>query len=168
MYFMVKNSRRDYMTKVIAGFPCIGKTTLYNEGLQRKFMDLEFRETATTRGMTEEQKEIVFENYACIVEQVIESGTYEFIFVMDDIRLLTKLSKKNISFTLVIPNPKDATFIEEHHQRVLKRNNQEWYDDRIIPRLNMLENTIRMIQEMPNATIKYLGKDKKFIIDVLY
>lgn len=53
-------------TKIIVGFPCIGKTSLYQEN-KEKYMDLEFRETASTKGIDEQSKLRVFSNYLNIV-----------------------------------------------------------------------------------------------------
>ena len=63
--------------KVISGFPCIGKTTLCHENKDR-FMDLEFRETASTMGMNAEQKKRVFDAYGLIITEIFQENYYEY------------------------------------------------------------------------------------------
>lgn len=153
------------MTKIISGFPCIGKTTLYQTN-KRIYMDLEFRETATTKGMTLAQKDSVFSYYAQIIKTVYEAAYYDYVFVTDNRLLLKHLYLLHVPYTLVVPHPTDHAYICEHHKRVLARNDQQWYDLIIQPRLDALDAIINLVNkyEMP---IKYLDLNKRYLSDLL-
>lgn len=154
------------MTKIISGFPCIGKTTLYQTSNKRIYMDLEFRETATTKGMTQAQKDAVFNCYAQIIKSVYESAYYDYVFVTDNRLLLKHLYLLHVPYTLVVPHPTDHAYICEHHKRVLKRNNQQWYDLIIQPRLDSLRHTINLVKRY-GMSVKFLDSDNQYLSDIL-
>lgn len=153
------------MTKIISGFPCIGKTTLYQTN-KRIYMDLEFRESATTKGMTHAQKDSVFSCYAQIIKLIYASAYYDYVFVTDNIMLLKWLYLPDVPYTFVVPDPNDHAYICEHHKRVLERNDQQWYDLIIQPRLDKLDATIYLVNQ-DGMPIKYLDSNKRYLSDIL-
>lgn len=154
------------MTKIISGFPCIGKSTI---GLSNKmkYNDLEFRETAAQRGMTEENKDKLFKSYIEVVKLIHESNYYDYLFITDNKRMISELIEAGIPFTYIVPDVNDSNYIKEHKNRVIERNNLKWYEDIIIPRLTILEDEIEKIQDYPNANIEYLTTNRPFLKDII-
>lgn len=152
-------------TKIIVGFPCIGKTSLYQEN-KDKYMDLEFRETASTKGMDEQSKLRVFSNYLNIVKEIVNTEYYDYLFVTDNILMIKNLIECELEFTFVGPNPNDVEFINTHYKRVLNRNNQLWYKNIIIPRLNELKRTLELLR-LNNINIVFLNNEAPFLKDVI-
>lgn len=152
--------------KVISGFPCIGKTTLYQENRNR-FMDLEFRETATTIGMGIERKKRVFDAYGSIVEEIFQENYYEYLFVTDNRLMLEELHKRKIPFTYVIPDINDKEFMKRYKERVCHRNDKEWYDRIIAPRLGEYQDTVNYVKSIPHAEIRYLNMKHQYLAEVV-
>lgn len=148
-------------TKIISGFPCIGKTTLYNSN-RDKFMDLEFRETATSKGMDDRTLYKLYDSYVNIIECVLQANHYEYVFITDNLMLLKKLINKGISFEYIVPDLSDNDFITEHYNRVLNRNNQEWYNRIIVPRLDCLQDSINYLTDN-GIEVKLLDKNNPYI-----
>lgn len=150
--------------KVISGFPCIGKTTLCHENKDR-FMDLEFRETASTMGMNAEQRKRIFDAYGRIITEIFQENYYEYLFVTDNRLMLEELHKRKIPFTYIVPDISDNEFMEQYKERVYHRNDKDWYDRIIIPRLDNYYDIIDYVKSIPHANIQYLNTKQPYLAD---
>lgn len=154
------------MTKIISAYPCVGKTTLYRKD-RNKYMDLEFRETASTKGMGPEREKRMYEHYADIIYEMQQVGTYEYIFITDNELLLKELVKRNIKFTYVVPDPDDMDYMREHYLRVNHRNNTTWYYDIIVPRNKKLRRMIQWVKHQTYRDVYFLNTEKPFLEDII-
>jgi hypothetical protein len=155
------------MTKIISGFPCIGKTTIGNSN-KFKYNDIEFRETAAQRGMSELDKEKLFDNYANIIELIYKSNYYDYLFVTDNYKLIDNLIERNIEFTYVVPDIKDINFAKIYKERVLARNNLDWYNNVISPKLEILEYEINKVKNYPKANILLLDTKHPLLKNLIF
>lgn len=156
------------MTKIIAGFPCIGKTTVGNWDKHR-FMDLEFRETASARGMSKANIERLYDNYIEIIKNIVSTGYYEFLFVTDNPKMLDRLINSGLKITYVIPDPQDSHYINFHKGLVLNRDSEDWYTEVIEPRLENLMQSIEKVSSKPYNNILFLEFENgnRFLPDVI-
>lgn len=154
------------MTKLISAYPCVGKTTLYRSDRER-YMDLEFRETASTKGMNSECKKRMYAHYADIISEMLLTGTYKYIFITDNELLLKELAKRKIPFTYVVPDPDDAAYRKQHYQRTIDRNDIVWYDNIIAPRNKKLHRMIQWINDRLGMDIYFLNTEKPFLKDII-
>lgn len=126
----------------IAAYPCLGKTT-FAKKYEQSILDSEFRESAHTRHMTEQESDRFFDLCADILSLHKEAEDYPYIFITEDERLLTRLKEKGIHPVLVFPNPADLTYMEEYERRVIQRSGLEWFRRLIEPELPGLEERIK-------------------------
>lgn len=152
--------------KVISGFPCIGKTVLAKKNIEF-CMDLEFKETATVRGMSDESMDRVFNAYGCVVEEIYNSNFYKFLFVTDNKLMLKELSKRKIPFTYVIPDITDKEFMEIYRNRVIHRDDEDWYNRIIVPRLDMYFANLNYVRGIGNTEIRYINAQFPYLSDLL-
>lgn len=149
-------------TKIISAYPCTGKTTLCKKN-EHKYLDLEFRETVTSKGMDNSQLDTLFHHYASIVNLVYQTGAYEYIFVTDNEYMLKHLSLLNLPFTYIVPDPNDEKFLQEHYYRVLNRNNKVWYDNIIVPRNEKLKTHIHWVANELHREVRFLTTEYNYV-----
>lgn len=130
----------------IAAYPCLGKTT-FAKKYEQSILDSEFRESAHTRHMTEQESDRFFDLCADILSLHKEAEDYPYIFITEDERLLARLKEKGIHPVLVFPNPADLTYMEEYERRVIQRSGLEWFQRLIEPELPGLEERIKNYRE---------------------
>lgn len=125
----------------IAAYPCLGKTT-FAKKYEQSILDSEFRESAHTRHMTEQESDRFFDLCTDILSLHKEAEDYPYIFITEDERLLTRLKEKGIHPVLVFPNPADLIYMEEYERQVIQRSGKEWFRRLIEPELPGLEERI--------------------------
>lgn len=152
--------------KVISGFPCIGKTVLAKKNID-SCMDLEFKETATIRGMSNKSMDNVFHAYGCVVEEIYNSDFYKFLFVTDHPLMLRELDKRKIPFTYIIPDITDKEFMKVYKKRVICRDDVDWYARIIEPRLDMYFVNLRYVRSIRNSEIRYINTQFPYLDDLL-
>lgn len=148
----------------IAAYPCLGKTT-FAKKYERSVLDSEFRESAHTRYMTEQECDRFFNQCANILSLHRNAGDYPYILITEDERLLTKLKEREICPILVFPNPADITYMEEYKRRVIQRSGLEWFQRLIEPELPGLEERVRKYQEA-GYDIRLTDSEHPFLSDV--
>ncbi|GAB2022843.1 hypothetical protein RyT2_19170 [Pseudolactococcus yaeyamensis] len=134
------------MTRIIAAFPCLGKTTLYSLNKDKMF-DREFNESRSVRGMDVESTSRFFDSCAEMVNLQVKTGYYDYLFITEDERLVSRLglSLKN-QLTLVFPNVFDRAVMAEYKKLVIERSGIEWYN-RVMPtKLASLKERIQKYQ----------------------
>ena len=91
------------MTKLIAAYPCLGKTTL-SKWNRTSIFDREFNESRSIIGMSTEQIQLFFKACADIICLQLQTNTYEILFITEDERLLMELNKRGIKPILIFPD----------------------------------------------------------------
>ena len=90
-------------TRIIAAYPCLGKTTL-SKISKNRFLDMEFNESSKTKMMNEAERSHFFDFCVQKIEEEYYSGNFEIIFISEDDEILKRLLSKKISFILILPN----------------------------------------------------------------
>lgn len=148
----------------IAAYPCLGKTT-FAKKYEQSILDSEFRESAHTRHMTEQESDRFFDLCTDILSLHKEAEDYPYIFITEDKRLLTRLKEKGIHPVLVFPNPADFTYMEKYERRVIQRSGLEWFQRLIEPELPGLEERIQKYRE-EGYDIRLTDSEHPFLSDV--
>lgn len=99
------------MTKVISGFPGVGKSTLFAQGLN-----------CTDSDSSKFPKDDFPRNYIQHIRALIEKGEHDYIFVSSHDTVRTALVREGIAFTLVYPS---LTLKDEYLQRYKERGSPE-------------------------------------------
>lgn len=103
------------MTKVISGFPGVGKSTLFNKGLNCSDSDSsKFDKTDFPR------------NYIEHLKGLIAAGNLDYIFVSSHASVRAALVDAGIDFTLVYPN---IALKKEYMQRYVERGSPQPFLD---------------------------------------
>jgi len=156
------------MTKIIVGYPCIGKS-MFGRGIGKDYvMDLEFRESATTKGMSPFDRLDVFSHYINVIKKIMVTNYYEYLLVTDDVMMVNQLTAECIPFCIVIPHPNDDEYKEIHKIRTIDRSGEDWYQS-VIEHYTYrdLWYLISIAEKNKNVSIKYLNKEKPYITDVI-
>lgn len=103
------------MTKVISGFPGVGKSTLFNNGLN-----------CTDSDSSKFDKEDFPRNYVAHIKALIAHNEHDYIFVSSHESVRNALVKEDIEFTLVYPN---ITLMDEYLERYKKRGSPKAFVD---------------------------------------
>lgn len=99
------------MTKVICGFPGVGKSTLFNNGLNCIDSD-----------SSKFDKEDFPRNYVAHIKALIAHNEHDYIFVSSHESVRSALVKEGVEFTLVYPS---ITLIDEYIERYKKRGSSK-------------------------------------------
>lgn len=130
--------------KIISAYPCLGKTTITNSN-KEKFFDREFFESQTILGMPEDVIDKIFSNFANIVELQYQYGSQDVLFITDDERLLKYLRRRNIPYTIVLPDVRQNTVFNEYKKRVIERSGIEWWNRVLEPDIEDLKRRISIM-----------------------
>ena len=113
--------------KIISAYPCLGKTTIANSN-KEKFFDREFFESRTVIGMPNHVINKIFNSFANIIELQYQYGSQDVLFIIDDERLLKHLRRRNIPYTIVLPDVRQNAVFNEYKKRVIERSGIEWWN----------------------------------------
>ena len=152
-------------TRIIATYPCLGKTTLGDLNKKRIF-DREFNESRSIIGMTETQIDQFFKACADIICLQADTNTYEIMFITEDDRLLRELAKRDIKPTLVFPNIFDDIYMKIYDTNVIMRSGLDWWKRVIEPERKTLEERIVKYKNA-GYDVKLTNRDKPYIEDVI-
>lgn len=108
-------------TRIIAAYPCLGKTTL-SKISKNRFLDMEFNESSKTKMMSEVEKSHFFDFCVQKIEEEYYSGNFEIIFISEDDEILRRLLSKKISFILILPNALNKRVMQDYKSRVIYRS----------------------------------------------
>jgi hypothetical protein len=147
--------------KIISAYPCLGKTTIANSN-EEKFFDREFFESRTVIGMSDDVVDRLFSSFANIIELQYQYGSQDVLFITDDERLLKHLRRRNIPYTIVLPDVRQNAVFNEYKKRVIERSGIDWWN-RVLE--SDIENLKSKISIMLNneSTYKEKGVTLKLI-----
>ena len=121
-------------TKIIAAYPCLGKTTL-SKISKKRFLDMEFNESSKTKMMSEVERSHFFDFCVQKIEEEYYSGNFEIVFISEDDEILKRLLSKKISFILILPNIFKKRVMQEYKRRVISRSGKSWWNNVIEPEI---------------------------------
>lgn len=151
-------------TKLIAAYPCMGKTTLTNLNRDRLF-DREIFESRSVLGMNEEQEAQFFYAAACMIDAQVASGYYDTIFITEDDRLINRLLDFGYEITIVFPDVSTARALHSYRNRVLDRSGADWWDRVLAPEINSVQDRIRQLRNMGCSVI--VADEGEYLEDVI-
>ena len=121
-------------TRIIAAYPCLGKTTL-SKISKNRFLDMEFNESSKTKMMSEIERSHFFDFCVQKIEEEYYSGNFEIVFISEDDEILKRLLSKKISFILILPNIFKKRVMQEYKRRVICRSGKSWWNNVIEPEI---------------------------------
>ena len=150
-------------TKIIAAYPCLGKTTL-SKISKKRFLDMEFNESSKTKMMNEAERSHFFDFCVQKIEEAYYSGNFEIIFISEDDEILKRLLSKKISFILILPNIFKKRVMQEYKRRVICRSGKSWWNNVIEPEISNLQNRIEFYKNNELVEV-YLTDENEYICD---
>lgn len=155
---------------VVYGFPCIGKSTLCQNGKSKKYLDLESSDfqwlfTDEMKKMSvEERKGVVKQknpdwpaNYTKAIMEAREK--YDYIFVAHEGKMQCK--QNDIPYWLIFP---DYACKNEYIQRMRDRGNPEAFVEKIAANF---DNFVKGCYEDNDAKRKIVLKEGEYLSDVV-
>ena len=150
-------------TRIIAAYPCLGKTTL-SKISKNRFLDMEFNESSKTKMMSKVERSHFFDFCVQKIEEEYYSGNFEIIFISEDDEILKRLISKNISFILILPNIFKKRVMQEYKRRVICRSGKSWWNNIIEPEISNLQNRIEFYKNNELVEV-YLTDENEYICD---
>ncbi len=152
------------MTRLIAAYPCLGKSTLHtlNRG---SILDMEVYESRATRDMTPDQADAYFTGAAMMIDAIASCGSYDHVFITEDDRLIAKLLELGYADQLTLVFPDLDTGLEAYHNRILEHNDKAWWQRVILPELDELPHRIERYRHLGLDVIQ-TGEDQ-YLEDVI-
>ena len=147
--------------KIISAYPCLGKTTIANSN-EEKFFDREFFESRTVIGMPDDVVDRLFSSFANIIELQYQYGSQDVLFITDDERLLKHLRRRNIPYTIVLPDVRQNAVFNEYKKRVIERSGIDWWNRVLESDIEDLKSRISIILNN-EGTYKEKGVTLKLI-----
>ena len=150
-------------TRIIAAYPCLGKTTL-SKISKNRFLDMEFNESSKTKMMSEVERSHFFDFCVQKIEKEYYSGNFEIIFISEDDEILKRLLSKKISFILILPNTLNKRVMQDYKSRVIYRSGKNWWKNVIEPEISNLQNRIEFYKNNELVEV-YLTDENEYICD---
>ena len=160
--------------KIISAYPCLGKTTIANSN-EEKFFDREFFESRTVIGMSDDVVDKLFSSFANIIELQYQYGSQDVLFITDDERLLKHLRRRNIPYTIVLPDVRQNAVFNEYKKRVIERSGIDWWNrvlesdiENLKSRISIMLNNESTYKEK-GVTLKLIDylENRRYIEDVV-
>lgn len=160
--------------KIISAYPCLGKTTIANSN-EEKFFDREFFESRTVIGMSDDVVDRLFSSFANIIELQYQYGLQDVLFITDDERLLKHLRRRNIPYTIVLPDVRQNAVFNEYKKRVIERSGIDWWNrvlesdiENLKSRISIMLNNESTYKEK-GVTLKLIDylENRRYIEDVV-
>lgn len=160
--------------KIISAYPCLGKTTIANSN-EEKFFDREFFESRTVIGMSDDVVDRLFSSFADIIELQYQYGSQDVLFITDDERLLKHLRRRNIPYTIVLPDVRQNAVFNEYKKRVIERSGIDWWNrvlesdiENLKSRISIMLNNESTYKEK-GVTLKLIDylENRRYIEDVV-
>lgn len=160
--------------KIISAYPCFGKTTIANSN-EEKFFDREFFESRTVIGMSDDVVDRLFSSFANIIELQYQYGSQDVLFITDDERLLKHLRRRNIPYTIVLPDVRQNAVFNEYKKRVIERSGIDWWNrvlesdiENLKSRISIMLNNESTYKEK-GVTLKLIDylENRRYIEDVV-
>ena len=150
-------------TRIIAAYPCLGKTTL-SKISKNRFLDMEFNESSKTKMMSEVERSHFFDFCVQKIEEEYYSGNFEIIFISEDDEILKRLLSKKISFILILPNTLNKRVMQDYKSRVIYRSGENWWNNVIEPEIGSLQKRIEFYKNNELVEV-YLTNENEYICD---
>ena len=150
-------------TKIIAAYPCLGKTTL-SKISKKRFLDMEFNESSKTKMMNEIERSHFFDFCVQKIEEEYYSGNFEIVFISEDDEILKRLLSKKISFILILPNALNKRVMQDYKSRVIYRSGESWWNNVIEPEICSLRKRIEFYKNNELVEV-YLTNENEYICD---
>ena len=150
-------------TRIIAAYPCLGKTTL-SKISKNRFLDMEFNESSKTKMMSEVERSHFFDFCVQKIEEEYYSGNFEIVFISEDDEILKRLLSKKISFILILPNIFKKRVMQEYKRRVICRSGKSWWNNVIEPEICSLQKRIEFYKNNELVDV-YLINENEYICD---
>ena len=150
-------------TRIIAAYPCLGKTTL-SKISKKRFLDMEFNESSKTKMMSEVEISHFFDFCVQKIEEEYYSGNFEIIFISEDDEILKRLLSKKIRFILILPNAFNKRVMQEYKRRVICRSGKSWWNNVIEPEIRSLQKRIEFYKNNELVDV-YLTNENEYICD---
>ena len=150
-------------TRIIAAYPCLGKTTL-SKISKKRFLDMEFNESSKTKMMSEVERSHFFDFCVQKIEEEYYSGNFEIVFISEDDEMSKRLLSKKISFILILPNIFKKRVMQEYKRRVICRSGKSWWNNVIEPEISNLQNRIKFYKNNELVEV-YLTDENEYICD---
>lgn len=150
-------------TRIIAAYPCLGKTTL-SKISKKRFLDMEFNESSKTKMMSEVERSHFFDFCVQKIEEEYYSGNFEIVFISEDDEILKRLLSKKISFILILPNIFKKRVMQEYKRRVICRSGKSWWNNVIDPEICSLQKRIEFYKNNELVDV-YLINENEYICD---
>jgi hypothetical protein len=150
-------------TRIIAAYPCLGKTTL-SKISKKRFLDMEFNESSKTKMMSEVERSHFFDFCVQKIEEEYYSGNFEIVFISEDDEILKRLLSKKISFILILPNIFKKRVMQEYKRRVICRSGKSWWNNVIEPEICSLQKRIEFYKNNELVDV-YLINENEYICD---
>ena len=160
--------------EIISAYPCLGKTTIANSN-EEKFFDREFFESRTVIGMSDDVVDRLFSSFANIIELQYQYGSQDVLFITDDERLLKHLRRRNIPYTIVLPDVRQNAVFNEYKKRVIERSGIDWWNrvlesdiENLKSRISIMLNNESTYKEK-GVTLKLIDylENRRYIEDVV-
>lgn len=160
--------------KIISAYPCLGKTTIASSN-EEKFFDREFFESRTVIGMSDDVVDRLFSSFANIIELQYQYGSQDVLFITDDERLLKHLRRRNIPYTIVLPDVRQNAVFNEYKKRVIERSGIDWWNrvlesdiENLKSRISIMLNNESTYKEK-GVTLKLIDylENRRYIEDVV-
>ena len=150
-------------TRIIAAYPCLGKTTL-SKVSKNRFLDMEFNESSKIKMMSEVERSHFFDFCVQKIEEEYYSGNFEIIFISEDDEILRRLISKKIRFILILPNALNKRAMQDYKSRVIYRSGESWWNNVIEPEISNLQNRIEFYKNNELVEV-YLTNENEYICD---
>lgn len=154
--------------KIIASFPCLGRTTVFNLNRDR-CMDRKFDTDKSIVRFGQLETDRFFDCCAEIVNLQYRANAYDIMFVDDDDRLIKRLGedpalKKDL--ILVFPNIMGKSDMEEYIIRATGFYGIPWVNKNIKPKIDRLPDRVRYYRDK-GYDIRFTNSIQKYIPDVI-
>ena len=150
-------------TRIIAAYPCLGKTTL-SKISKNRFLDMEFNESSKTKMMSEIERSHFFDFCVQKIEEEYYSGNFEIIFISEDDEILKRLLLKKIRFILILPNAPNKRAMQDYKSRVIYRSGESWWNNVIELEIGSLQKRIEFYKNNELVEV-YLTNENEYICD---
>lgn len=117
----------------------------------------------------------LFSSFANIIELQYQYGSQDVLFITDDERLLKHLRRRNIPYTIVLPDVRQNAVFNEYKKRVIERSGIDWWNrvlesdiENLKSRISIMLNNESTYKEK-GVTLKLIDylENRRYIEDVV-
>lgn len=125
--------------------------------------------------MSDDVVDRLFSSFANIIELQYQYGSQDVLFITDDERLLKHLRRRNIPYTIVLPDVRQNAVFNEYKKRVIERSGIDWWNrvlesdiENLKSRISIMLNNESTYKEK-GVTLKLIDylENRRYIEDVV-